>query len=270
MTTDAERHPDHDRLCAEVRSWYHESAPQIGIQVEHRRYGSYRRNVANPDSARIILSDVATDQVPGLLTDAREYFDDRAVEIWVDDHRTDEILRAALLAAGCSFSGATIYLAHVGAVPEVPSLAGVSVDEVNDTLVREYVAVKLKGFADSEDEPASAEVAREMAVRSAELRGAGWFSIARLGCEGVAIIGYYGGNDTLIINLATRLPFRNRGVARLLLCQVLADAQKRGCRSTIINTNPANTPIKWYRRLGFRDEVYWYNSYSYRSGSRKQ
>jgi hypothetical protein len=190
MTTEAERHPDHDRLCAEVRSWYHESAPEIGIQVEHRRYGSYRGSVANPDSARIIVSEVAADQVLGLLAYAREYFDDRAVEIWVDDRRTDEILKATLLAAGCSFSGAIIYLAHVGAVPEVPSLAGVSVEEVNDTLVKEYVIVKLKGFANSEDEPASGELAREMAVRSAELRGAGRFSIAHVGCEGVAVIGY--------------------------------------------------------------------------------
>jgi ribosomal protein S18 acetylase RimI-like enzyme len=51
------------------------------------------------------------------------------------------------------------------------------------------------------------------------------------------------------------------GVARHLLCRVIADSYDHGCRSVVINTDPDDTPIKWYRRLGFTDEVYWRRNY---------
>ncbi len=54
---------------------------------------------------------------------------------------------------------------------------------------------------------------------------------------------------------------RQRGIARHLLAQVIADAYDSGARSVIINTDPQDTPIQWYRREGFKDEVYWYRRY---------
>ena len=54
-----------------------------------------------------------------------------------------------------------------------------------------------------------------------------------------------------------------RGLARQLLYKVLTDATAQKCSSVIINTDPEYTPIKWYRRIGFVDEVYWYRSYSF-------
>jgi ribosomal protein S18 acetylase RimI-like enzyme len=125
----------------------------------------------------------------------------------------------------------------------------------------DYVLVKLKGFANSEDAPSVEHVAEELAVRERELASLGRFSIARVGNEPAAILGYYDGSDRLIFNLATRTPFRMRGIARQLLCQVIEDSYDQGCRSVIINTDPNDTPIQWYRRLGFTDEVYWRRSY---------
>jgi ribosomal protein S18 acetylase RimI-like enzyme len=57
---------------------------------------------------------------------------------------------------------------------------------------------------------------------------------------------------------------RNQGLARILLCGAISDAYQRGCRSVMINTDPDDTPINWYRRLGFDDEIYWVRSYAYR------
>jgi len=52
-----------------------------------------------------------------------------------------------------------------------------------------------------------------------------------------------------------------KGIARQLLCQVIADSYDNGCRSVIINTDPTDTPIQWYNRLGFTDEVHWRRTY---------
>ena len=125
----------------------------------------------------------------------------------------------------------------------------------------EFAIVRLKGFANSENQPTDEQIAREVAIRRAELNGSGRFLIARIGREPAAILAYYAGIDRLIFLLATRLPMRQRGIARHLLAHVIADAYDSGARSVIINTDPQDTPIQWYRREGFKDEVYWYRSY---------
>jgi hypothetical protein len=44
------RHPEHDAISVEVRSWYEQSYPSMGIQVEQRRYGIYHESVRYTDS----------------------------------------------------------------------------------------------------------------------------------------------------------------------------------------------------------------------------
>jgi len=47
------RHPEHDRLRGEVRSWYRASSPQMGYRgyhIEHRRFGYYRSHPETPDA----------------------------------------------------------------------------------------------------------------------------------------------------------------------------------------------------------------------------
>jgi len=100
-------------------------------------------------------------------------------------------------------------------------------------------------------------------VRQSELASMGRFFIARVGDEPAASLGYYDGTDRLIFNLATRMPFRMRGIAKQLLCGVVANSYDQGCRSVVINTDPSDTPIQWYRRFGFTDEVYWRRNYRF-------
>jgi GNAT superfamily N-acetyltransferase len=258
------RHPQHDQLCAEVRSWYRASAPELGYRVVYRGFGFYGRQGGNPHSARIIIERPFPSEIAMLQADARKFFGDVEVDIWIDSPETDATLGPALLRAGCHLRGATTYLAHVGEPPSVKPLSNVSVEPVSAALLKEFATVKLKGFGNTEDQPSAERVALEVASRAAELRGSGRCLLARIGDEAVAIIGYYEGKDRLVFNLATRVPFRNTGVARLLLSTVLTDGYQRRCRSVIINTDPADTPINWYRRLGFTDEVYWHRSYLYR------
>jgi ribosomal protein S18 acetylase RimI-like enzyme len=257
------RHAEHDRLSEEVRSWYRTSTPDLGYHVTQRRFGSYRRHAEDPDSGLIIVDAMTPDEVPEFLADATSYFGSRVVNIWLDDKKRDAALGPALIAAGVSADKANIYFAHVGPRPERFQMPGITVERVTADTLMDYMLVKLKGFANSEDAPQSEEVEKEVAVRQSELANMGRFLIARVNDEPAAILGYYDGSDRLIFNLATRTPFRMRGIARHLLCQVVADSYDRGCRSVVINTDPDDTPVQWYRRLGFADEVYWRRSYRF-------
>ena len=257
------RHPEHERLSEEVRSWYRTSTPELGYHVVQRRFGSYRRHTEDPDSALIIVDALSHDEVREFLADASSYFGQRAVNIWIEDRKPDATLGPALIAAGVASDKSNIHLAHVGLRPDRFQLSGVTVERVTVDTLMDYVLVKLKGFANSEDAPPVGDVEKELSVRQSELASMGRFLIARVNDEPAAILGYYDGNDRLIFNLATRTPFRMRGIARHLLCQVVADSYDQGCRSVVINTDPDDTPVQWYRRLGFTDELYWRRSYRF-------
>ena len=257
------RHPENERLSEEVRSWYRTSTPELGYQVVRRRFGSYRRHAEDPDSALIIVDALSPDEVPEFLADASSYFGQRAVNIWIEDRKPDATLGPALIAAGAASDKSNIHLAHVGQRPERFQLSGITVENVTADTLMDYVQVKLKGFANSEDAPPVGDVEKELSVRQSELASMGRFLIARVNDEPAAILGYYDGSDRLIFNLATRTPFRMRGIARHLLCQVVADSYDQGCRSVVINTDPDDTPVQWYRRLGFTDELYWRRSYRF-------
>ena len=255
------RHPEHDGLREEVRLWYRTSIPELGYDVAQRQLGSYRRRIGDPDSGLIIVDAMPPDAVPEFLADASSYFGNRAVNIWIDNKDLDATLGPALIAAGASADKANTHLTHVGPRPDRFELAGIIVEQVTADTLKDYVLVKLKGFANSEDASPSDDVEKELAVRQRELASIGRFLIARMGDEPSAILGYYDGRDRLIFNLATRTPFRMKGIARHLRCQVVADSYDQGCRSVIINTDPDDTPIRWYQRIGFTDEVYWRRNY---------
>jgi len=257
----ASRHPEHDRLHEEVSSWYQTSMPALGYHVERRRFGVYRRHAGQPNSGLIVVKSVAPNEVPEFLADARSYFDNRPVAIWIDDKDADAVLGPALVAAGCAIEKANVHLAHIGPRPQRVERSGITIDVVTEDTVMDYAIVKLKGFANSEDEPNVVDLEEELAIRRRELASIGRFLIARIGDVPAAVLGYYEGDDRLIFNLATRTPFRMKGIAMHLLSGVIADSYDRGCRSVIINTDPSGTPIRWYRRLGFTDEVYWRRGY---------
>jgi ribosomal protein S18 acetylase RimI-like enzyme len=252
------RHPEHDRLVEVVRTWYSRSYPAMGYLREARRFGVYTRNPRVPGGMAngALLRGVAAGQVPALLADLRDYFGGGPVSLVVDDRRADALLGPALVAAGCSRGAAQAHLAHVGPAPESPAIPGLTIEPATEANLRDYAITKLEGFADGEAEPADEAVRNELAFRRAEMGGEGRFLLARLAGEPAAIVAWYEGEDRSIFLLATRVPFRGRGIARALLCHVLAEASARGCRAVIINADPDDTPIRLYRRLGFTDEVY--------------
>lgn len=249
-----QRHPQHEAIAAAVRRAYLTSAPSMGYHVERRPFGFYMRHPAGFGEAT--LTDIQPEEAPALLADLRTYYGDTYVAIYFDDLQMDARLGPMLVAAGCKRGGAETHLVHVGPAPEVHRPPGVVLEPMTEASMPEWSATKLKGFAGSEVTPAPEELAAEVALRRAEIGGEGRFHFARAGREPAAIIGLYEGEDRHVFLLATRIPFRNRGIARWLLSHVIAEAYAAGRRSVLINCDPDDTPINLYRRLGFTDEVY--------------
>ena len=254
-----DRHPQHDAIAATLRSWYTSAAPSMGVRVERRPFGAYMRS--SQDDGEVTVRDAGPEDVPALVADVRAYYGAATVGIYLDDRRADAALGPALVAAGCTRAGAETHLVHVGATPAVRPLPGVVLEPMTEATIGEWATAKLQGFASSEEVPDPRRLAAEVAMRRAELAGEGRFYFARAGHEPAAILGYYDGADRHIFLLATRVPFRNQGIARWLLSRAIAEAYADGCRSILINCDPDDTPIRLYRRLGFTDEVYWRRRY---------
>ena len=261
------RHPEHDRLIEAVPGWYTQPWPDMGYRIERRRFGFYADNERAAGANRVTVRDLSAGDVPAFLADLRRYYGDRAVRILVDDRVLEAEIGPALLAAGCVRGDGETFLAHVGPLPVAPGVPGLTIEPGGEANLVEYAATKLRGFADSEAEPAPEALAAELAVRRAELAGMGYLLLARVDGEPAAILGAIAGPDWLIFQLATRLPFRGRGIARRLLGHVLAEARERGVRAVVINADPEDTPVALYRRLGFTDEVYWRQAYVLPAGA---
>jgi ribosomal protein S18 acetylase RimI-like enzyme len=82
-----------------------------------------------------------------------------------------------------------------------------------------------------------------------------------LGGERVAVLAYFRGRDQLVFNLGTRVPFRHRGIAQAMLARWVDAGMADGCRSLIINATDGGAAAALYRRIGFTDEIHWYQKY---------
>jgi GNAT superfamily N-acetyltransferase len=59
------------------------------------------------------------------------------------------------------------------------------------------------------------------------------------------------------------VPFRNQGIARHLLSYMIANTYEEVRESITIFTDPTDSPVQFYRRMGFTEEVYWQARYVY-------
>ena len=257
------RHPHHDAVAESIRAAYTQPQPKMGWAAEQRRFGIYRRNTKAATYPDVIVRDVAPGDVEEFIKDVRSYFGTgpRPAQIMIDDRELDSTLGTVLETAGLSFDERTSFLAHVGVVPEPPSVARIAVDAVGDGGLEEYEDARHRGFANSDDPTPQEELDWRIDLRRAEMTGGANYWLARIGEEPAAVMNWYDGEDRLVFSLATRLPFRRRGIASHLLCRLLGDSERKDTRSVVINADEAGAPIELYRRLGFTDEVYWHATY---------
>lgn len=263
------RHPHHDAVAAALRAAYSEPHPDMGWAAEQRRFGIYRRNTKADTNPDVIVRDVTPGDVEAFLQDVRGYFGigPRPAQIMIDDRELHRTLGTVLEAAGLSFDERTSFLAHVGDVPEAPPVAGIAVEVVGEGGLEEYEDTRCRGFANSDEATPQEELDWRIDLRRAEMTGGANYWLARIDGEPAGTMSWYDDEDRLIFSLATRVPYRKRGIASHLLCRLLGDSERKATRSVIINANEVGTPIDLYRRLGFTDEVYWHATYELKLGA---
>ena len=257
------RHPHHDAVAASIRAAYAQPHPEMGWAVEERAFGVYRRNVKAGTYPSVLLRNVSPADVSALLDDVHQYFagSPQPVRMMIEDREADAALGPALEAAGLRLDERTTFVAHVGAAPEAASVPGLSVESVADGGLIEYEDTRTRGFANTDDPISPRDLGWRVDLRRAEMAGGAHYWLARVDGEPASALSWYEGEDRYIFSLATRVPFRNRGIARHLLCRLLGESEREGTRSVVVNADEADTPIDLYRRLGFTDEVYWRATY---------
>jgi GNAT superfamily N-acetyltransferase len=249
------QHPDHNAVAAEVASWYTSPFPEMGLEVVRSPYGWYRSNASSP-IGWVTITDILPDDVQAMLEDVATFYGDRAVELAIEDTTYTPDVGAALEAAGWTDTNAIVWLARVEQGPIVRSAPDIEIERIGTERLDEFSRIKLMGFDNSEDEPSAERIAEESALRRSDLSGTGVCLSARVDDECAAICAYYEGADNLIFVLATRVPFRHRGLARTLIAHVYDEARRSGARSTMINADEGELPEALYRSLGFTDVVY--------------
>jgi GNAT superfamily N-acetyltransferase len=237
--------------------WYTRSVPEMGFYVQGRRFGFYQRQ-EDTSRVRATVRHLPADDVPRFLRDLREYSGEEEIRFYLDDRGLDERIGPVLLESGSTPEAAEVFLAHTGGMPLLaPEPVDLSVEAVNEGTIEEAMRTERMGFSGSEAEPDAGDFRQHLALRRAEMGGQGRFLLARVAGEPASALAFYEGEDRFVHHLATRVPFRRRGIASRLLSEVLAGAQERGCRSTIISAAENGRPADLYRSLGFTDEVYW-------------
>jgi len=250
-------------VSGEVRSWYTASTPAIGLSVVATSYG-FLGSSDRAELKRLVLTEEAPARVAACLDDAARYYRTPTFEVWVDDRVRADRLTPALSSAGMEPVADTVVLALVGPVRADPRAEGLVIEEVSDSeQLREWATIKIQGFSDVGERPDPNRLRMELAQRQAE-----WpvsrYLLARLHGEGVAILGHYTGRDQMVFNLATRLPFRHRGIAQSMLALWSEESEEDGeqpVRSHLINCDDGGPADALYHRLGFTDEVYWHRRF---------
>ena len=246
--------------------WYTRSVPQMGFYVQERRFGFYQHQ-KDTGRVRATVRHLPAEDVRSFIEDLREYSGEEEITFHVDDRGLDERIGPVLVESGCTPDVAEVFLAHTGGMPLLASEPeNLSVEVVNEGTIEEAMRTERKGFSGSEAEPDPKKFRQRLTLRRAEMSGQGRFLLARVAEEPASVVAFYEGEDRFVHHLATRLPFRRRGIASRLLWEVLAGSLERGCRSTIISAAEKGRPVGLYRSLGFTDEVYWRREYKHVGG----
>ncbi|MBO0883386.1 MAG: GNAT family N-acetyltransferase [Mycobacterium sp.] len=251
-------HPEHHALAAEVARWFTASTPEIGRDVHEFWYG-YHCNLG-PDRARVTLRMEDPDQLATALRDARTASEKRHLTIRVDNRDRAARLDAALRDYGCQPGDAITHLALVGPMTGRAGPEDLVIESIDEARLEEWATVKLQAFHETESAPAFDRLRGEVETRRGELAIAEC-QIGMLGGENVAVLAYYRGTDQMVFNLATRTPYRHRGIAQTMLARWVDAGIANGCRSLMINATDGGRAAALYRSLGFTDEIYWYRTY---------
>jgi GNAT superfamily N-acetyltransferase len=131
---------------------------------------------------------------------------------------------------------------------------------------------KLRAWSSSEDTPNDHALQAEIERRTRELRGSGRGMLAMIDDAPAGFIWWYDEPSHIrwIRQLATRTPYRKRGVATRMLVNCVQSAYQAGMMAVIISVDPDNnTALKLYSELGFSHSVYELDTYTFANTAEK-
>jgi len=256
-------HPEHDAVAAALHMAYEEPYEPMGWAADRRPFGIYRRNTKAATYPNVIVRDVSTADVPAFIRDVRRCYAESKLpaRIMIDDRDVDAVLGPVLVGAALRADERTVFLAHVGDIPVERETPGVRIEVVPRGGLFEYEDTRWRAFENTEEPAPPETLAWRVNLRRAEMDGGAHYWLARADGQPAAVMGWYQGEDRVVFSLGTRVPFRNRGIARLMLTRLLAQSREAGTRAVIISADENDTPVRLYKRLGFTDELYWRATY---------
>jgi GNAT superfamily N-acetyltransferase len=252
-------HPDHDAVAEAVRGWFTTSEPSLDITVSEHWYG-YLSTSDGPMDPRLLLTLADPAAVAAALGEARAASGGRPLTVWIDDRDRVALLDDALRSSGATRTKAITHLALVGEQSAGRDIEGLSIREAGIQDLEEWCEVKLRCFGDTEEPPSRERLTKELDVRRPEMALADLW-LATIEDEPVGVLAFYRGNDQLVFNLGTRVAFRHRGIAQTVLARWVERGRSAGCRSLMINADDPGRPRDLYLRLGFTDEIFWFQRY---------
>ena len=254
-------HQEHDNVATIVRHWFHDPFEEMGYSAVPRQWGTYWSN------SQVYVSGLHVSEVGSFVDDLRTHFPDWAKPtlIHIDNPEDGTNLGPALIEAGCTGPSTDIFLAHVGPLPNDQVRSAIRLAPVGDENLASFADTKLRAWAGNEEEPGSEELQAEIARRKRELAGTGRGLLALVDNVPAGFIWWHEDPSLVrwISQLATRLPFRKRGVAATMVTACLETAYTAGYIAVVINVDPAiEGAFRLYRRLGFVDQVYDLRTYT--------
>jgi ribosomal protein S18 acetylase RimI-like enzyme len=247
---------DYNSVSQAIRDKYANGGQGINTTVHKGTFGTYVTDHDSPELSYILPDKITSDQTSSMLLEAGSHIDSPSVRVYLDGQTSDRELHAPLINAGFTLNCQLVYLAYRGTPPNSQPDPALTIEPMTDKNAVDYYTAWCKGFSDSENEPTPEETEEDVVSLIQEMEGGNSYLIGRVKGDAATIAGWYEGPDRLIFHLATRLPYRNQGHAKRILSYIISDTFQTGRQSVTIFTDPNDTPVEFYRRMGFTEEVY--------------
>lgn len=250
---------DSERTRAEtggvVRGWFHDAFDSMGYRAVPSRWGTYW------DNGQVYVSELDSADVGDFLDNLKERYagQERPVSVYLDNADDLKKLGPLLREKGCGPPLTSYFLAHTDSGWQAAAEPDFTLEHVTVEGLQLFAETKLRAWKSEEGQPSEEEIKAEMERRSQELAGSGRGLLAFLESEPLGYIWWHE-DPSLILwvnQIATRTPFRRRGVARSLLSECIHSAYERGYRALVLDVAESNqAALKLYRSLGFTELVY--------------
>jgi GNAT superfamily N-acetyltransferase len=133
-----------------------------------------------------------------------------------------------------------------------------------------FSETKIRAWSSREQEPSKKDLRVEMERRKRELEGSGRGMLASVDDTLAGVIWWHDESSRVrwVTQVATRTPYRRRGLATRLIVDCARTAYQEGIGAVVISVDPLNQQaLTLYKKLGFSQTGYGHDTYIYGSNA---